>query len=503
MQLTTAVGSVSGGFIISDLDAGQPLVSFTATFKALIGGGTGADGMSFNFANDLPNGAISEEGAGNGLIVEFDTYANGAPDTAPSIDVKVGGAEIATMSAPGLRANTFVDVIIQLHPDGTLAVIYDGLYAYTNLDVSALGQVSGGRFGFGARTGGATDNHFIDNLGITTQTTTNAFVQSFGPEGRAVNPDAVVNIGLADFVTSVNTNKIQLVFDGVDVTSSSSISQAGTNTFITYDPPGVMASASTHAVSLTFADNAAPTPKTNTFQYGFTVIVYSGSVVYVTACPSPSGAGQNATGPYSAYTEFGAVNAGSAGVSTVSDAPPRDHYRWRGALADGYGFWVKPQTSVDGGIYKVEVSTPGINGSTNIRYDVTSTDGNLSVANTIAFQAPLSSNKWSTVGYITNHTGVTSPKINFTWHTGYGTTDNTHRLQADAFKFTLLPSSVRGTLTITQDGTDAILDWAGQSILQSSLNVTGPYYDATWIPGPGPYTNSLIGSPRKFFRLRN
>ncbi len=65
VQLTTATASLSGGFIIDDLDAGQPLVSFTATYKALIGEGTGADGMSFNFANDLPDGAISEEGSGN------------------------------------------------------------------------------------------------------------------------------------------------------------------------------------------------------------------------------------------------------------------------------------------------------------------------------------------------------------------------------------------------------------------------------------------------------
>src|SRR5690349_15547574 len=55
LQLTTNQGSVQGTFIITnDLDAGAPIVSFSASFKALIGSlGIGADGMSFNFAPDI------------------------------------------------------------------------------------------------------------------------------------------------------------------------------------------------------------------------------------------------------------------------------------------------------------------------------------------------------------------------------------------------------------------------------------------------------------------
>ncbi|HEY5481997.1 MAG TPA: hypothetical protein VIL39_10980, partial [Verrucomicrobiae bacterium] len=93
LELTPAIGSQNAGFILNDLDAGVPVVSFTASYKCLIGGGgyNGADGMSFNFASDLPAGTISQEGAGTGLTVEFDTFDNGLPDTAPSIDVMVGG----------------------------------------------------------------------------------------------------------------------------------------------------------------------------------------------------------------------------------------------------------------------------------------------------------------------------------------------------------------------------------------------------------------------------
>src|SRR5262245_32803934 len=56
LQLTTATASKNGAFVITnDLDAGAPVVSFTAHLKVLVGGGGRwdyADGLSFNFAPD-------------------------------------------------------------------------------------------------------------------------------------------------------------------------------------------------------------------------------------------------------------------------------------------------------------------------------------------------------------------------------------------------------------------------------------------------------------------
>ena len=70
LKITTNVNSLQGSYIIDDLDAGGPVNSFTATFKARVGGGTHppADGWSFCFATDLPLGSWSEEGAGTGLF---------------------------------------------------------------------------------------------------------------------------------------------------------------------------------------------------------------------------------------------------------------------------------------------------------------------------------------------------------------------------------------------------------------------------------------------------
>lgn len=281
LKLTTAVNSQNASFIITnDLDSGIPIVSFATRFKLLIGGGNGADGFSFNFAPNLPMNTIGVEGAGSGLTVEFDTYNNGFPDTAPAIDIKVGGSEIATAFYHGLRTGTFVDVVIQLNPDNTLSVAYDGNYIYTNLNLATSGYVpaAGSLFGLGAATGGVNDNHWVDNLSIITQTNAAAFVNTFGPQGRGLaSNDALgfatnstIDIVLTDNTTQVNTNSISLMLDGTSISPVITTNGSG-NTFVHYAPPAPFAYSSTHSVSLVFMDNATPTPQTNALQYSFLV----------------------------------------------------------------------------------------------------------------------------------------------------------------------------------------------------------------------------------------
>ncbi|HVM50392.1 MAG TPA: hypothetical protein VMU04_20365 [Candidatus Acidoferrum sp.] len=283
LQLTTNINSQTGVFIITnDLDAGQSVVSFTARYKVLIGGGNGADGTSFNYAPDMDltgNWTYPEEGSGTGLTVAFHTYYNASvsPNYAPSVDVNLFGFNIATVQTP-LRTGAFVDAVIQLNPDSTLSVVYDGTYVYSNLDLSTYGFTpanglprAGSLFGFGARTGGLNDKHFIDNLSIITQTNASAYVQSFLPQGRKVPTNSAIDIVLTDNTTQVDTNTIALQLDGATVVPT--ITQDGaSNTFIHFAPPTAFGYSSTHSVSLVFADNAALAPNTNTLQYGFTVV---------------------------------------------------------------------------------------------------------------------------------------------------------------------------------------------------------------------------------------
>jgi len=180
LKLTNAVNAQNGFFYINDLEPGFAVDSFTATFKAFVGGGTccgglsTADGFSFNFANDLPVlGFQGEEGGGTGLTVSFDSFDNGPPDAAPAIDVKLGGVAIGrvlTQVSQGLNAPlNFWDVFIKLDSDGTLDVSYNNAPIYTNFSTGYT-PIAGGQFAFGARTGGANDNHWIDDLTIETQT---------------------------------------------------------------------------------------------------------------------------------------------------------------------------------------------------------------------------------------------------------------------------------------------------------------------------------------------
>jgi len=168
LKLTSATANQSGAFVVNDLDAGQSVVAFVATFKARVGGGTGADGFSFNFASDLTTD-FAEEGAGSGLTISFDSFNNGANE-APAIEVKFGGVSISNRLVSYIRTGTdFVDVTIRADPDGTVDVIYGTNVVFTNL-VTAYTSIAGGRFGLGARTGASFDNHWIDNLTINTVT---------------------------------------------------------------------------------------------------------------------------------------------------------------------------------------------------------------------------------------------------------------------------------------------------------------------------------------------
>ncbi|MHC1765597.1 MAG: hypothetical protein AB9869_15055 [Verrucomicrobiia bacterium] len=281
LKITKAVGSQQGGMIIDDLDNGEAISAFTATFKLLIGGGSGADGFSFAFGPDLPDGAFSEEGVGSGIIVAFDSYDNGDAE-APAIDLKVGGEVVAsTKIAPrsALAANTFLPVRINLDSDGTVDVSYGDTVIYTNFFTSFTAMQ--GRFGLGARTGGSHDNHWVDDLSITTSTGPSTapkgpLVTAVSPSGTGASPESIITLTVQDFSTQLDPNSIQLKLNDAAVTPS--VSKEGEVTTITYDPPQLFASQSVNTIELVYADNGTP-PVRSTNTYEFAVANYSNVVL--------------------------------------------------------------------------------------------------------------------------------------------------------------------------------------------------------------------------------
>ncbi len=175
LTLTYAEPSENGSIVLDDLDGGSAISAFTATFKLRIGGGSSnpGDGLAFYFGTDVAEGSVfGEEGPESmldGLSVGFDIFNNG-DNEAPAIDVKVNGTLVGRvpMNVFNMLSDSFVDVSIQLKPNGTLSVSHRGTAIFTDLPLPGYAPSGGSRFALGARTGAEYANHWIDDLSITT-----------------------------------------------------------------------------------------------------------------------------------------------------------------------------------------------------------------------------------------------------------------------------------------------------------------------------------------------
>jgi hypothetical protein len=277
LKMTSNAASQNAGFIINDLESGAAIDAFTATFQIVLGSasGTPADGFSFNYAGDVPDGTIDEEGAPvtSGLTVEFDTFTNNATSDLVGIDVKWNGTEIATHPMTPAALCTwpnYASVLIQLTTNGTLNLNYNGINLYTNLVISGFVPTAG-RFGLGARTGSSTENCFVDNLSISTTPILHPIVLSHSPTGTNVSPTPVLTVNLWDgLLSQVDQSTIQMMLDGTNVTAT--VTQNGSETTIQYPAPSLPSGSSNYVV-LTFADNGTPAVRqTNVF--GFIVATF-------------------------------------------------------------------------------------------------------------------------------------------------------------------------------------------------------------------------------------
>lgn len=172
LRLTAASGGQSGAAFINNannFNAGQ----FDLDFDLYMGGGNAADGFSVSYAGNIsstPGG--TESGHGNGLIVSFDSYDNGAGgyqwsgNNTPGIFLIYNGTVLAhsagtTWRGDWRRVNMSVSAsnIFTLDVDGTNMITYNlGSTAY------ASANKTGWDFALAARTGGAYDEHSVKNL---------------------------------------------------------------------------------------------------------------------------------------------------------------------------------------------------------------------------------------------------------------------------------------------------------------------------------------------------
>jgi hypothetical protein len=157
-----------------------PSNGLKASFTATIGGGTGADGMTFALlAADNNTGRSLGAGGGGlgyaglpGIAVTLDTFKNGTDPSSNFLGLATGGTATAltyaatTTNIPNLRTGQHaVEVFVT---GNTVTVSLDGiqrLAANVTMPPSVLPAFTGA-------TGGATDQHVASIISITSGTTT-------------------------------------------------------------------------------------------------------------------------------------------------------------------------------------------------------------------------------------------------------------------------------------------------------------------------------------------
>ena len=168
-----------GSLVLSLPQPALPARHFRATFMLRMGRGGGADGASFSYG-DLPMGPIGELGAGRGLRVSLRTF------TFERVEVWYGG-ELLLVSpvteGATLRSSGFEPVLVSHGPDG-LTVMRSGVTHAASLPIAKWDPQPGWRFAIGARSGGESDDHHIDDLLIEAGA---AFVPTLAPVGLTLN----------------------------------------------------------------------------------------------------------------------------------------------------------------------------------------------------------------------------------------------------------------------------------------------------------------------------
>ncbi|MDA7676551.1 PA14 domain-containing protein [bacterium] len=213
LHITDAANGANGAFTIEDFSNGAVFTDFEMSFRlhmsdsTCCGGGDDnaadhrpADGMSISIGNDLPDTiGLAEEGSGSGIRICFDMWDSGGGE-APAIDVwrgaegevgdgdqgawsggmlvrqKFNGVTSATEEEKFKDANgdyvwlwtqgEWVDVKISVK-DGMFTINYKGHEVISHALPAAWAPLVGPNWLFAARTGGANETHWIDDLNIT------------------------------------------------------------------------------------------------------------------------------------------------------------------------------------------------------------------------------------------------------------------------------------------------------------------------------------------------
>jgi len=288
LSVTDAENGQSGSIVFDDFDNGSVVKAFSFKIDVRIGNGTAspADGFSINYAragddvlddgqgwaaSPTGEGNLPEEGTKTGLAIGFDAWFSGGADVI-GISVRVDNVILAEYPFPTLNGQIGDPTSLQTGPrdeslpgdpsvlawepfevdlgtDGKLNVKWKGNPVTPAGGLQTTFFPSPGRIVFAARTGGANQNHHVDNIRITTIPAAEPVVS--GVSGTA----NTLKVTIDDSGTAVyKAGSASIKVDGAPVTIASS-SKTGTTTTFLVNLDTFLAAGS-HSVELAFQDTA-------------------------------------------------------------------------------------------------------------------------------------------------------------------------------------------------------------------------------------------------------
>jgi hypothetical protein len=198
LHLTDKANDLNNRWTIP-LAAAQTFPNFKAQWRTFLGSSGGADGWSFNVGVGPFSYASAEEGATVGLSVMVDTYNNGLGDT--GVEVKWNGSRLGFVSVPtcencgapaALNNDQWVDTSVEVTPDGAVTFRH-GVFTVTGQIPNFTG-IAANQYEFAARTGGANENFWLDDVCIQDYT--------LGPIAVEIAP-AAPNVLVGEVLTLV------------------------------------------------------------------------------------------------------------------------------------------------------------------------------------------------------------------------------------------------------------------------------------------------------------
>jgi hypothetical protein len=280
--ITSNRNSQNGAVLLDDFSDSTPFSDFELSFRLFMGNGSSrpADGFSISIDNDLPTLASeAEEGVGDGLKICFDVWDSGPADLAPQIEVFYADESQASQSFNGATdvpaSEHFKDedgnFVMMWHnkewADVKISVIGGALSlkfrGHTIFDKKPIlsGEFTAPQWLFAARTGGANQKHYIDDLNIRLYAKLNPAVTGFSstPGGFGITlTDAKGN--------GVDLDSVEVSFDGESIDAA--ISKVDGETVITHTLDFPLSANSSHEVGLSYSDDER---NENTESFEFTV----------------------------------------------------------------------------------------------------------------------------------------------------------------------------------------------------------------------------------------